>query len=161
MKVSGDPLLRKLRTKVVSVRPASLAAPPVSKGKEKKKKANGAAPSASTTNGTSTPTEPEGKLWEIEVEDTVIFPEGGGQPFDTGLIWLDTDSGRRSWKVEGCLRKKLDSVHLVRVPEDEAAIAEELAGQEVEVEVDWDRRMDHVTQLQDPYPHRCQLTLLL
>ena len=101
--------------------------------------------SAPPTNGTNNPGEPKGKLWEIQLEDTVIFPEGGGQPFDTGLISLETESGRRSWAVEGCLRRKLDSVHLVRVPEGDAALIEGLAGQEAELEVEWDRRMDHVS----------------
>jgi hypothetical protein len=47
--------------------------------------------------------------------------------------------------VEGCLRKKLDSVHLVRVPAEMEGVLESAVGNEVEVEVDWERRMDHVS----------------
>jgi Ser-tRNA(Ala) deacylase AlaX len=88
-----------------------------------------------------------GALWEVCLEDTVIFPEGGGQPFDTGSIVLGAVSGQSEGirlVVEGCLRRKLESVHLVRVPlgmEEVFAGAEE---KEVEVRVDWERRLDQV-----------------
>ena len=88
----------------------------------------------------------------MELEDTVIFPEGGGQPFDTGTIVIERATAGESskplhLKVEGCLRRKLESVHLVRVPGESSTALEDLAGQEVDVEVDWARRMDHVGML--------------
>ena len=147
----GDPLLRRLRTKVVSARPTSIAAPPLAKGKEKKKKstpsASGSSSPASVPNGANgATTESEGKLWEVELEDTVIFPEGGGQPFDTGTLWLEGQNGK-GLRVEGCIRRKLNSVHLVRVPDADFGLLERLEGKDVEVEVDWERRTDHVRAL--------------
>lgn len=67
---------------------------------------------------------------------------GGGQPTDTGrLSLLDPNGGiERTWVVEGCLRRKLTAVHLVRLDEGEAIES----GREVELSIDWDRRSDHV-----------------
>ena len=28
----------------------------------------------------------KGKLWEARLQDTLLFPEGGGQPWDTGTV---------------------------------------------------------------------------
>lgn len=68
----GDPLLQSLTTRVVSAVPA--AAPPLAqKGRQKKK---GSATSSVNGTGANTPAEPQGKLWEVELEDTIIFPEG-------------------------------------------------------------------------------------
>ncbi|KAK4686478.1 hypothetical protein P7C73_g3642, partial [Tremellales sp. Uapishka_1] len=150
-----DPLLRTLRTTVHSASPAAFAVPPPQKGKANKKKVETPAASESPT--------PVGKLWEVELMDTVIFPEGtqrsvdndqslrfsstgGGQPSDAGKIWiLDPNGGRKqSFAIESCLRRKLDSVHLVRVAEDDTAVFEVLAGTEVELELDWDRRQDQM-----------------
>jgi len=68
---------------------------------------------------------------------------GGGQPTDTGhLSTLDPIGGtQKTFVVEGCLRRKLTAVHLVRLGE-----GEELgSGEEVELTIDWDRRADHVS----------------
>lgn len=72
---------------------------------------------------------------------------GGGQPSDTGVIRvLDPNGGvEETFVIEGCMRKKLDSIHLVRVPEGKEAVFDGLEGREVELEVDWDRRTDHVS----------------
>lgn len=154
--IPGDPLLRRLRSKVVSSKIASIAAPPPAKGKEKEKKkkaitdtiTTGASTSAPNVNGgNQTPGKPLGKLWEVELEDTVIFPEGGGQPFDTGSISIDDNGTRRNFRVEGCLRRKLDSIHLVRVPEEDNGLFENVEGREAEVDVDWERRVDHVSSI--------------
>ncbi|KAL7420208.1 hypothetical protein Q5752_005175 [Cryptotrichosporon argae] len=124
-----NPLLRTLRTTVLAVRPAK--ALPVQKGREKQKKDKGeATPTAS------------GALWEVEVNDTVIFPEGGGQPSDTGSITVTTPNGNVTYAVESCIRRKLDSIHFVRAPE--GSDLADLVGQDVELEVDWRRRMDHM-----------------
>ena len=88
-----------------------------------------------------------GDLWEVDLEDTVIFPEGGGQPFDTGLLRLGAVEGQNdgvTLVVEGCLRRKLESVHLVRVPSGMEETLSGAEGKEVEVSVDWERRMDQV-----------------
>jgi Ser-tRNA(Ala) deacylase AlaX len=68
---------------------------------------------------------------------------GGGQPTDTGhLSTLDPNGGiQKTYVVEGCLRRKLTAVHLVRLGEGE----ELMSGAEVELTIDWDRRADHVS----------------
>ena len=74
--------------------------------------------------------------------DIEADPLGGGQPTDTGhLAVLDPNGGHvKTYIVEGCLRRKLTAVHLVRLDK-----GEELAqGTEVELSIDWDRRADHV-----------------
>ncbi|KZO94562.1 ThrRS/AlaRS common domain-containing protein, partial [Calocera viscosa TUFC12733] len=74
--------------------------------------------------------------WEIELEDTVLFPEGGGQPSDTGsLLPLPTGSPVR---VDKILRHGLSAVHYCSSPLP--------VGSEVLVQVDWERRWDHMTQ---------------
>ncbi|ODN73823.1 hypothetical protein L202_07349 [Cryptococcus amylolentus CBS 6039] len=134
-----DPLLHKMRTKVYAAREASVTAPPPPKGKAKQKKG------AALVNGDAKPEE-KGKLWEVELLDTVIFPEGGGQPSDTGVIrLLDPNGGvTQEFPVEMCLRRKLDSVHLVRIPLG-VEVEGGWEGREVEVETDWDRRFDQMS----------------
>ncbi len=62
---------------------------------------------------------------------------------------MDPNETRRSFVVEGCLRRKLDSVHVIRVMEEHEHLFEGLEGQKVELEVDWDRRQDHVSHQTD------------
>jgi hypothetical protein len=73
MQHSGDPLLRHLRTRIVSAEQAKIAAPPPQKGKNKTRRA------ATDLHGIGNTTS-EGRegtvLWEVVTEDTVIFPEG-------------------------------------------------------------------------------------
>ncbi|XP_076455972.1 alanyl-tRNA editing protein Aarsd1-B-like [Babylonia areolata] len=67
---------------------------------------------------------------EVVLEDTVLFPEGGGQPDDRGTI-----GDAEVIKVE---RKGATAVHY--------AIGELTPGSEVTMKVDWDRRFDHMQQ---------------
>ncbi|KAJ9469072.1 putative alanyl-tRNA editing protein alaX [Diplonema papillatum] len=68
--------------------------------------------------------------WVVQLDDTVLFPEGGGQPFDTGMIG-DAFCGNVQ-------RKGLAACHLVdRKLEVDS---------EVKVSVDWPRRLDHMQQ---------------
>lgn len=71
-----------------------------------------------------------GKVWELRLQDTVLFPEGGGQPCDLGTV------GKahviRVVNIDG------DAVHFV-----DASLEE---GAEVEVVVDWTRREDLMQQ---------------
>jgi Ser-tRNA(Ala) deacylase AlaX len=88
------------------------------------------------------------------VERGGLTHTGGGQPSDMGnLILSGPNGGKQSFRVEMCIRKKLESIHLVRVPATGEAIWEDVSmrveGGEgadvvVEVEVDWDRRTDQV-----------------
>jgi len=68
--------------------------------------------------------------YEVVLNDTVLFPEGGGQPHDTGYIG--------EAKVTQVLRKGADAVHIT---------AQELTvGEEYPCTIDWSRRFDHMQQ---------------
>ncbi|EIE91316.1 hypothetical protein G6F46_003539 [Rhizopus delemar] len=69
-------------------------------------------------------------FYEVMLYDTVLFPEGGGQPCDTGLI-----DNVQVFLVE---RKGLSHVHYTKEPIE--------VGKTVHVQIDWDRRWDHVQQ---------------
>ncbi|GAA5881847.1 hypothetical protein JCM3774_003056 [Rhodotorula dairenensis] len=93
----------------------------------------------------------EEEEWELELADTVLFPEGGGQPSDTGRIvpLVQQDSMRAAAAKEAAaavapvvvrqvIRRNLDAVHFVSKPVE--------VGTEVRVEVDMDRRRDLMDQ---------------
>lgn len=56
----------------------------------------------------------------------------------------DDNGETHKFAIEGCIRRKLDAVHIVRVPEGSAIAFDTLTGKQVTVSVDWDRRMDHM-----------------
>lgn len=126
------------------------AAPVAQKGraKQKKPKSGSATPATPAESGTATPAEPaepEGALWELVLEDTVLFPEGGGQPWDTGVLTVaDANGGAHAFAVEGVVRRGLEAVHVVRVPPSSAVDLSSIAGQDATVTVDWERRTDHM-----------------
>lgn len=66
----------------------------------------------------------------VKLQDTVLFPEGGGQPDDHGLIG--------DVPVLRVTRQGPEAAHFVCSPLE--------VGQEVQVKVDWDRRFDHMQQ---------------
>ncbi|KAG8009075.1 Alanyl-tRNA editing protein Aarsd1, partial [Nibea albiflora] len=70
------------------------------------------------------------KGFNVKLQDTVLFPEGGGQPDDHGLIG--------DVPVLRVTRQGPEALHFVSSPLDE--------GQEVQVKVDWERRFDHMQQ---------------
>ncbi|KAM4715133.1 LOW QUALITY PROTEIN: alanyl-tRNA editing protein Aarsd1-like [Anableps anableps] len=70
------------------------------------------------------------KGFNVVLQDTVLFPEGGGQPDDHGLIG--------EVPVLRVTRQGPDAVHFVTSPLE--------VGQEVRVKVDWERRFDHMQQ---------------
>lgn len=121
------------------------AAPVAQKGRAKKKKGGTSTPATPAESGTATPAEPEGVLWEVMLEDTVLFPEGGGQPWDTGSLTLtDANGVSHAFAVEGVVRRGLDAVHIVRVPSSSPIDFAAIVGKEAKVDVDWDRRIDHM-----------------
>lgn len=65
-------------------------------------------------------------------EDTILFPEGGGQPCDYGTI--------NGQPVRSVLRKGATAIHFVESPSS----FEE--GAEVQQSLDWSRRLDHMQQ---------------
>lgn len=68
--------------------------------------------------------------YEVILDDTILFPEGGGQPDDRGTI--------DDIAVLKVTRKGGDAVHFVSTKLEE--------GQEVKLKVDWKRRFDHMQQ---------------
>ncbi|XP_028137368.2 alanyl-tRNA editing protein Aarsd1-B [Diabrotica virgifera virgifera] len=68
--------------------------------------------------------------YEVILEDTILFPEGGGQPCDYGFL--------NNLPVKKILRKEDKAVHYV---------SQELqVGTTVEQKIDWERRFDHMQQ---------------
>lgn len=84
--------------------------------------------------------EGEGSLWQISLDKTAFYPEGGGQPWDTGVLVAVARSGVTL------------EVPVERVEEDEAGevwhyVRKPLvAGTAVTGYVDADRRVDHEQQ---------------
>lgn len=73
---------------------------------------------------------PEGEGWSVALDRTAFFPEGGGQPWDTGTL-----GGARVREVhirDGVVRHKTDAPLAV--------------GSLVEGRIDWARRLDHMEQ---------------
>ncbi|XP_034249648.1 alanyl-tRNA editing protein Aarsd1 [Thrips palmi] len=68
--------------------------------------------------------------FEIILTDTILFPEGGGQPWDLGTI-----NGKEVIKVT---RRGAEAVHFLKYPFE--------VGQSVSVLLDWNRRLDHMQQ---------------
>lgn len=72
--------------------------------------------------------------YEIELEDTVLFPEGGGQPSDLGSFSFDNATVPVNYvKRDGLIAK-----HEVDSPVS--------VGTTVNVQVEWARRYDHMQQ---------------
>lgn len=70
--------------------------------------------------------------FNVILENTILFPEGGGQPCDRGLL-----NGR---PVLNVVRRGAEAVHFVQ--SDEEFRVDEPAHQQV----DWTRRFDHMQQ---------------
>lgn len=68
--------------------------------------------------------------YEVVLEDTILFPEGGGQPDDRGTI--------NGVEVIRVVRQGGRAIHYIPEPIPEAI--------EVELVVDWSRRFDHMQQ---------------
>ncbi len=74
----------------------------------------------------------------IELDRTVFYATGGGQPGDTG--WLEMADGSRVEIID--TRKDRDSGAHVHIPVDEAALPQ--TGDTVRAILDWDRRHRHM-----------------
>lgn len=74
------------------------------------------------------------EAYELQLYDTILFPEGGGQPWDHG--YLITDNAKI--KINKILRRKLEAIHFSAQPIEEET--------EVRVELQWERRIDHAQQ---------------
>ncbi|OAX33929.1 ThrRS/AlaRS common domain-containing protein [Rhizopogon vinicolor AM-OR11-026] len=124
-----DPLLRELETTIVS---CTISQPASSASIKKGKKASAPGPVDQPT-------------LEVILHDTVIFPEGGGQPSDTGAI--KTADGR-TWTVTQAKRHGGHAVHYVLAENADANLLCFTSGEKVTValgKVDFDRRYDHMS----------------
>ncbi|XP_040567880.1 alanyl-tRNA editing protein Aarsd1-B [Lepeophtheirus salmonis] len=74
---------------------------------------------------------------KVELEDTILFPEGGGQNYDTGFIG--------SHRVVNVFREGRKAIHYVEVSskENDAPL---VPNDLVRLKVDWDRRFDNMQQ---------------
>ncbi|KYO46463.1 putative protein PTGES3L isoform X1 [Alligator mississippiensis] len=66
----------------------------------------------------------------VGLQDTILFPEGGGQPDDRGLI--------EDIPVLRVTRQGAEALHFIQTPLE--------PGSEVLLSLDWDRRFDHMQQ---------------
>ncbi len=81
----------------------------------------------------------EGAVWQLALDRTAFYPTSGGQPFDTGLLRVGSQSGTRDVPVEQVEEDEEGRVwHFVRTPLR--------AGTAVTGEIDWERRLDHMQQ---------------
>lgn len=80
------------------------------------------------------------QLWKVALDRTAFYPEGGGQPWDTGVLIATAPSGATlEIPVERVEADEAGEVwHFVRKPLTE--------GTEVAGKVDFDRRTDHEQQ---------------
>ncbi|EPT03626.1 hypothetical protein FOMPIDRAFT_1040376 [Fomitopsis schrenkii] len=126
-----DPLLHELATTVVSATVSQAPTPPSNGRKSKKEKA---------------PPAPAEPLIEVILHDTVIFPEGGGQPSDVGVL---TSADGELWDVIEVKRHGGHAVHYVRSKDQspDSALRAFSPGAKVGValgEQGWTRRLDHM-----------------
>ncbi|XP_057654504.1 alanyl-tRNA editing protein Aarsd1-B [Diorhabda carinulata] len=70
------------------------------------------------------------EYYAVILEDTILFPEGGGQPCDYGLI--------EDIPVKKIVRKEDKAIHFISQPLE--------IGTSVKQKVDWERRFDHMQQ---------------
>ncbi|CAB3220365.1 unnamed protein product [Arctia plantaginis] len=68
--------------------------------------------------------------YQVTLENTILFPAGGGQPHDTGFL--------NNVEVVQVLRKGDEAIHFTKDPIK--------VGTAVEQKVNWDRRFDHMQQ---------------
>ncbi|CAH1968839.1 unnamed protein product [Acanthoscelides obtectus] len=71
-----------------------------------------------------------GDKYEVILEDTILFPEGGGQPCDFGFL--------NDIPVKQVVRRADKAVHYVDKPLN--------VGDTVKQSINWDRRFDHMQQ---------------
>ncbi|KAI0268181.1 hypothetical protein BC834DRAFT_968391 [Gloeopeniophorella convolvens] len=129
-----DPLLRALDTVIVSTSFLPPAAPPSGKKSHTKQAKASAAPTFKFS------------VLQVVLHDTVLFPEGGGQPSDIGTL---TSEDGVSWSVELVKRHGGAAVHYVKLPESIANAPEVFAsGKRVSLalgQAGFQRRLDHMS----------------
>jgi misacylated tRNA(Ala) deacylase len=71
----------------------------------------------------------------VILDRTVCYPEGGGQPSDTGMLALE---GGSSWAITAATKSPDGVLHAL------GGETRPSVGDEVKVEIDWDRRYQHM-----------------
>lgn len=89
----------------------------------------------------------DGRRW-LELEDTVLYPEGGGQPADQGHAIVTGGPAPSDLRIVDV--QKVDGVPRHFLAPDETSDEENPAGiapgAELRLELDWPRRFDHMQQ---------------
>ncbi|ORY08745.1 hypothetical protein BCR34DRAFT_569543 [Clohesyomyces aquaticus] len=131
LRCQNDSYLQTLETEVVS---CSEYIPPPTTDKSKQKKSTD--PSKGFENGANGSS---AKTWLLEFQDSVLFPEGGGQPTDHGSITpLSGSSPSEAIPITSVQRHGLRCIHFSSVPLT--------PGTPVLQSVDFARRWDHMQQ---------------
>ncbi|KAH8723989.1 hypothetical protein GQ44DRAFT_709461 [Phaeosphaeriaceae sp. PMI808] len=129
LKCQKDSYLRRFETEVISCSEYTPPETPKQAGKSKTKK---------STDPTKFEKDAASKAWLLELADSVLFPEGGGQPTDHGSITPLTDDSTESIPITSIQRHGLQCIHFSPTPLP--------PGTKVRQEVDFDRRWDHMQQ---------------
>lgn len=74
------------------------------------------------------------KEWRVELNQTAFYPEGGGQPGDSGLLIFSVGGGEKRIRVHGTRR---DGDHILHFTDGPIAV-----GTAVHGVMDWQRRTD-------------------
>eukprot|EP01084_Bolivina_argentea_P153245 267205_1 len=80
------------------------------------------------------------KFYEIELKDTILFPEGGGQPTDEGTLSI-MDSADKDKKIAILSVHRTPDGRVLHKSKNEVPI-----GSKVTVDLTWSRRWDHMQQ---------------
>ncbi|CAL8094155.1 unnamed protein product [Orchesella dallaii] len=82
-------------------------------------------------------------VYRVVLADSIIFPEGGGQPDDRGTI--------NEIQTIRSIRKGTEALHYLLVDDattdkGDCKVVPFAPGQSVKTEIDWQRRFDHMQQ---------------
>ena len=89
----------------------------------------------SKNNTFQSPSTSSGFFYSVILNDSILFPTGGGQPNDLGFI--------DSYIVVDVYREKDECIHVIEVMEDVVPFQ---VFDEVNIKLDWERRFDHMQQ---------------
>ena len=91
---------------------------------------------------------------QVVLHDTVLFPEGGGQPTDIGTLTSEDGS---TWDVELVKRHGGVAVHYIKLTEDGGDVPSTFSpGKQVSLELGhagFQRRLDHVSPVIFSFTH--------
>jgi misacylated tRNA(Ala) deacylase len=132
LKCQKDSYLQTFETEVVSCTEYSPPETPKQNGKAKTKKSTD--PTKFQQNRDSATS----KTWLIELADSVLFPEGGGQPTDHGSVTPLSNDSAASIPITNIQRHGLRCMHFSPAPLE--------PGTKVKQTVDFTRRWDHMQQ---------------